>query len=193
MNLFARRGDPHLLAVSMIGVKMGDRAAFVGCAHGGRLAAVAARVGLSGRAVAIVPDRASAERVSKGAVQVGVLVDVEVAPPTALPLEPASIDLAVVDDTTGLLGLMPHTEQVASVQELARILRPGGRAVVVGASPRAGLRGLLAGAQSQPPFVGSRVANQTLEAHGFGIVRTLAEREGLVFVEGIKPRSTKGP
>jgi SAM-dependent methyltransferase len=192
MNLFARRGDPHLLAVSMIGVKMGDRAAFVGCAHGGRLAAVAARIGLSGRAVAIVPDRASAERVGKGAAQVGVLVEIEVAPPTALPLEPASIDLAVVDDTSGLLGLMPHGEQVASVQELARVLRPGGRAVLVGASPRAGLRGLLTGAQGQAPFVGSEVANQTLEAHGFGIVRTLAEREGLIFVEGIKPRTTKG-
>ncbi len=176
----------------MIGVKMGDRAAFVGCAHGGRLAAVAARVGLSGRAVAIVPDRASAERVSKGAAQVGVLVEIEVAPPTQLPLEPASIDLAVLDDTNGLLGLMPHGEQVASVRELARILRPGGRAVLVGVSSRAGLRSLLTGAQSQPPFVGSEVANQTMEANGFGIVRTLAEREGLVFVEGIRPRGMKG-
>lgn len=192
MNPFVRRGDPHLLAVSMIGVKMGDRAAFVGCAHGGRLAAVAARVGLSGRAVAIVPDRASAERVSKGAAQVGVLVEIEVAPPTQLPLEPASINLAVLDDTNGLLGLMPHGEQVASVRELARILRPGGRAVLVGVSSRAGLRSLLTGAQSQPPFVGSEVANQTMEANGFGIVRTLAEREGLVFVEGIRPRGMKG-
>ena len=32
-----------------------------------------------------------------------------------------------------------------------------------------------------------------LEANGFGIVRTLAEREGLVFVEGLKPRTPVTP
>ena len=51
-----RRDDPHLLVVGMTGVRMGDRVAQVGCAHGGRLAAVASKVGLSGRAVAFVPD-----------------------------------------------------------------------------------------------------------------------------------------
>src|SRR3954468_5290803 len=56
MNPFTRRAETHLLAVSMTGVKMGDRVAFVGCAHGGRLAAIASKVGLSGRAVAVVPD-----------------------------------------------------------------------------------------------------------------------------------------
>ena len=189
MNPFARRGDPHLLAVSMTGVKMGERVAFVGCAHGGRLAAVAAKVGLSGRAVAIVPDRASAERVRKGAAQAGVLVEIEVASPTELPIEDASIDLAVVDDTSGLLGLMHLDERVVSVRELARILRPAGRAILIGTAPRAGLRRLLTGAQSGPPFAASGAANQALEADGFGGVRTLAEREGLVFVEGIKPRA----
>jgi hypothetical protein len=32
-------------------------------------------------------------------------------------------------------------------------------------------------------------ANRILEANGFGIVRILAEREGQVFIEGIKPRA----
>lgn len=192
MNPFARRGDPHLLAVSMTGVKMGDRVAFVGCAHGGRLAAVAAKVGLSGRAVAIVPDLASAERVRKGAARAGVLVEIEVASPTELPLEDASIDLAVVDDTNGLLGLMHADERGVSVRELARILRPAGRAILVGAAPRTGLGRLLTGtrgAQSEPPFAASGAANQALETDGFRSVRTLAERGGLVFIEGMKPRA----
>src|ERR1700704_3641452 len=106
LNPFARRSDPHLLAVSMTGVKMGDRVAFVGCAHGGRLAAVASKVGLSGRAVAIVPDGQAAELARKGAERVGVLVEIETASPTELPIEDASIDLAIVDDTGDLLGLM---------------------------------------------------------------------------------------
>ena len=106
MNPFTRRAEPHLLVVSMTGVKMGDRVAYVGCAHGGRLAAVAGKVGLSGRAVAVVPDDRSAARARKGAEEAGVLVEIEVAPPTALPLEDGAFDLAVVDDTAGLLGMM---------------------------------------------------------------------------------------
>ena len=51
--MFLKRGDPYLLIVGMTGVKMGDRVVFVGCAHGGRLAAVASKVGLSGSAVAM--------------------------------------------------------------------------------------------------------------------------------------------
>jgi ubiquinone/menaquinone biosynthesis C-methylase UbiE len=189
MNPFARRSDPHLLAVSMTGVKMGDRVAFVGCAHGGRLAAVASKVGLSGRAVAIVPDGQAAELARKGAESVGVLVEIETASPTDLPIEDATIDLAIVDDTGGLLGLMRAEQRVASVRELVRILRPGGRVIVVGAMPPAGLGKLLTRAPSGPAFTSTGEANNALEANGFGIVRTLAEREGLVFIEGIKPRA----
>jgi ubiquinone/menaquinone biosynthesis C-methylase UbiE len=188
MNPFVRRSDPHLLAVSMTGVKMGDRVAFVGCAHGGRLAAVAAKVGLSGGAQAIVPDGKAADLARTGAEQVGVLLEIDVAPPTALPIGDAGVDLAVVDDTGDLLGLMTAEERAASVRELVRILRPGGRVIVIGSVARTGLAGLLTRAPSAPSFAASGQANQALEAGGFGIVRTLAEREGLVFVEGIKPR-----
>ena len=44
LNPFVRRSDAHTLHVSMTGVKMGDRVAFIGCADGARLAAVAAVV-----------------------------------------------------------------------------------------------------------------------------------------------------
>ena len=192
LNPFTRRTDPHLLAVSMTGVKMGDRVAFVGCADGGRLAAVAAKVGLSGRAVAIMPDASAAELARKGAEQLGVLVETEVAPPAALPLEDGSIDLAVVDDTGDILGQMSADERAASVRELARVLRPGGRVILFGSVPRDGLAKLLAPGPARRSFAATSDANQTLAANGFGIVRTLAERDGLVFVEGIKPRA-KGP
>src|SRR5262245_14230761 len=98
-----RREEPFMLVVGMTGVKMGDEFAQVGCAHGGRFAAVAAKVGLTGRTVAVVPDEASAVRARKGAEQAGVLVDIEIAPPSTLPLHDASFDLAILDDTGGLL------------------------------------------------------------------------------------------
>src|SRR5262249_25122779 len=102
-NRFAKREAPYPLVVGMTGVKLGDRFVQVGCANGGPLAAIAAKVGLSGRAMAVVPDEASAMRARKAAANAGVLVEVEVAPSTKLPLEDASVDVAIVDDMAGAL------------------------------------------------------------------------------------------
>ncbi len=57
----------------MTGVKLGDQVMQFGCADGGPLAAVAAKVGLSGRAVAAVADDAAAARTQKAAAKAGVL------------------------------------------------------------------------------------------------------------------------
>jgi len=182
---FRRRDDPYMVPVRMTGVKMGDRVAFVGCAHGGRLAAIAAKVGLSGRAVAVVPDEASAVRVRKGAADAGVLVEVEVTSPQAMPADPAAFDLAVIDDTGGLLATMPDGDRAATAREVFRVLRPGGRVIVIGGSPRSGLGGLFNRAPAAPALDPTPV----LEADGFKMVRSLGERDGLKFIEGIKPRS----
>jgi ubiquinone/menaquinone biosynthesis C-methylase UbiE len=186
--MFLKKADPHLLIVGMTGVKMGDKFVQVGCAHGGRLAAVAAKVGLSGRAAVVAPDESSAARAQKAAEEAGVLVEIEIGPPTRLPLPDDEFDLAVVDDTAGLFGTMRPEDRVAAIRELLRVLRGGGRVLVVGAVPRGGLGAVLSRTQSGPPFVASGDALKALEADGFKSVRTLAEREGLVFVEGIKPR-----
>src|SRR5919198_3469665 len=112
MAIWIKRQDPYLLVVSMTGVKMGDRLLQVGCAHGGRLAAVAAKVGLSGRAVAVVPDEPAATRAAKGAADAGVLVEIETAPPTQLPVDAGAFDVTVVDDTGDLVGSMPPEERI---------------------------------------------------------------------------------
>jgi len=181
---FRRRGDPHMLAVGMTGVKLGDRVVQIACPHGGRMAAVAAKVGLSGRAVAVVATEAEAARARKGAADAGVLVEVEVSPPTSLPLEADAFDLAVIDDTGGFLGALRAEERVATVREVHRVLRQGGRVLVIGAAARGGLGALFSRTHAGPPFDPS----PSLEADGFRSVRLLAEREGLTFVEAIKPR-----
>ena len=186
--MFLKKDNPYLLIVGMTGVKMGDTLVQIGCAHGGRLAAVAGKVGLSGRAVVAAPDEASANRARKAAEDAGVLVEIEVAPPTRLPLPDDEFDLAVADDTAGLFGSLRAEDRVTAVRELLRVLRPGGRVLVIGSMPRGGLGAVLSRTQHGPPFVASGDATRTLEADGFRSVRRLAEREGLVFVEGIKPR-----
>src|SRR3954452_17450439 len=123
--MFLKRQDPYLLMVGMAGVKLGDELLQVGCAHGGRLGAIAAKVGLSGRAVAVVPDEAAAARARKGAADAGVLVEVETAPPTQPPLDDGAFDLVVIDDAGGFLGSMPADARGTTVPEVQRILRPG--------------------------------------------------------------------
>jgi len=186
--MFLKRDTPYALIVGMTGVKMGDRLLHVGCPHGARMAAVAAKVGLSGRVVVVAPDESAAAQARKGAAAAGVLVDLEVAPPTKLPVDQAAFDLVVVDDTAGLLGAAGPEERVASIREVQRALRGGGRVMIIGAAPRSGLAGILPHGPDGPPFVASGGAGKALEADGFTSVRILATREGLVFLEGIKPR-----
>jgi ubiquinone/menaquinone biosynthesis C-methylase UbiE len=182
--LFRRREDPHKLFLGMTGAVLGDRVLQIGCAHGGRLAALARKVGLTGRAVAIVSDEQSAARARKGAEDAGVLIEIEVAPPGRLPVEDNAFDLAVIDDTAGLFATLRAEERVNTVRELVRALRPGGRVMVVGAAPRGGLGALLARGSASAPFD----PVPSLAADGFRSARTLAEREGLIFSEAMKPR-----
>ena len=181
LNPFARRTDAHALAVGMAGVKMGDRVAQIFCADGARLAAIASKVGLSGGAAAYVEDEAAAGRVRKGAEQQGVLIEIEIAPPTRLPAGDDSFDLVMVDDAAGALAMLDEHQRAAALREARRIVRPGGRVMLIGAGTPTGFLKRAPAAQRY-----DRIA--VLKAEGFSSVRELADREGLVFVEAVKPR-----
>ncbi|HUR35420.1 MAG TPA: methyltransferase domain-containing protein [Vicinamibacterales bacterium] len=184
MFSFRRKSNPYLLIVGMTGVKMGDRMLQVGCSDGGALAAVAAKVGLSGRAVAIVPDISTAVRARRGAERAGVLVEVDVAPATELPVTDADFDLVVVDGGTGWFAAADASSRTAVIREAIRILKPGGRVLVISALPPTGLAAWLGRGPGGPAFD----ATPDLEAGGCRFVRVLGEREGLRFAEGLKAR-----
>lgn len=188
-NRFAKRDAPYPLVVGMTGVKLGDRVLQIGCSNGGPLAAIASKVGLSGRALVFVPDQAAMARAQKAAANLGVLVEIELNTSARLPVDDAAFDLVIVDDAAGTFSAMRPEERAATIREAARVVRPGGRAMIIGATPPQGLSALLSRGPAVPSMAISGEAATALEAEGFRGARTLAEREGLIFVEGIRPRS----
>jgi ubiquinone/menaquinone biosynthesis C-methylase UbiE len=186
MLSFRGKSNPYMLIVGMTGVKMGDRLLQIGCSDGGALAAVAAKVGLSGRALAVVPDAAGAARVRKGAERQGVLVDTEISASSTLPAGDADFDLVVIDDAQGQFAASGGEQQLATVREAIRVLKPGGRLLVISGLPATGLAAMFGRGSDAPPFDATGV----LETGGCRFVRLLAEREGLRFVEGTKARTT---
>ena len=182
LNPFVRAGTPHALVLGMTGVKMGDQLAQIGCGHAGRLGAVAGKVGLSGRAVAYASDEAAAARARKGGEEAGALIEIELNPPSRLPSDNNVFDLVVIDETDHTIATLPEPQRTAMLREAHRIVRPGGRVMIVAPGTQTGLRAWLGGS----PASYDRVA--ALETERFRSARVLADREGLMFVEAVKPR-----
>ena len=168
MGIFRRsQGEP--LAVTMTGVKLGDRFLSLGVRDPKLIAALAVKQGLTGRAAAVDAD---ATRVAEGGRALeaeGALVEVLQAPWGVLPFSASSFDVAVARD---VLSILDAGDRRGLVGEAARVLRGGGRLVVIESTRR------------------RRVDPQELIAAltgaGFAAVRVLAEAEYTLFVEGIK-------
>jgi ubiquinone/menaquinone biosynthesis C-methylase UbiE len=163
----------------MTGVKLGERVLLAGCRDARLVVALGARSGMSGHVVAIDPDEQALHAVRTAAERAGVLIEVERAPLSMMPFETGSFDLVVVGSTTGAVTL---AETGATFAEIARVLRPGGRAVVVQLAPRGGVVGSVqttVGATSAPNDLRAAMVNAGLKG-----VRVLAERDHLQFFEG---------
>jgi ubiquinone/menaquinone biosynthesis C-methylase UbiE len=184
MRFLRRGGDPYAFAATMIGVKMGDRLLQAGCGDGGLLAALAAKVGLTGRACGVDDSPEALARAQAAADRAGVLVELQRASYGSLPFDPHSFDVAIVHD---VLRKQAAEARAPTAAGIVGLLRPGGRCIVVDTAPRGGLGALLGGGAKPDPLY---VPEDLLRAAGCKAVRRLAEREGLVFVEGVKGRDT---
>ncbi|MCM3880612.1 MAG: methyltransferase domain-containing protein [Vicinamibacterales bacterium] len=188
MAFFRRSGEKHDLAIAMTGIKLGDRYLQIGCSDSSLLAAVGSKVGLSGRACALVFTDTDATRARRGAEAGGMLLEIETSDnPNTLPFEDASFDLVVVDNQEAWLSNMRPEHRVACLQQAFRALAPRGRIVVLEQGARAGLGALLRSRPaSDPHYQSSGGAVTALKAEGFKSVRQLAERDGLSFFEGVR-------
>lgn len=186
MKLFKKLGGPHDLAVSMVGLKLGDRLLQIGCGDGGIAAALAAKVGLTGRASAVDATAEGVARGERGAARGGVLVEVQQASYGALPFEDEGFDVVVAYD---VIASMEPNERARTLRETRRVLRPGGRVVVIESVPGGGIGALFTRPPRDVRNAESGGTEAALKTEGFLAVRTLVERAGLRFVEGVTPRT----
>lgn len=182
LRLFFRTpGEP--LAVAMAGVKMGDRLLMIGCGDPLLVARLAVKTGLTGRAFAIDARPALAAAAEATAPREGALIETAVAPWSALPLEPGSFDVAVVRH---VFGDISPAERAACAADVHRVLRPGGRCLVIDPAEPTGLARFLR-RPSSPEYLAAGGALPVLEQAGFRAARLLAAREALVFTEAARP------
>lgn len=167
------------LVVTMAGVRMGDRLLVIGCDAPKAIAQLALKPGLTGRTCLVDDDAARVDRASALAESEGALVESQTAPVTAVPYESASFDVVVVHH---LLARIDAGQRAACVAEAARVVRPGGRCVIIQPLRRGGLAGLFGATHG----LTAAEVETLLSAAGFRAVHTLAERDGLLFAEGAK-------
>lgn len=168
------------IADAIAGVKPGDRVLVAGTDNVNLAAGIATRAGLNGRVVALAPTREAAAARVATLEREGGLAEPLAAPLNMLPLDSATFDVAVAEET---LMALEDVDRRGAIAELFRILRPGGRLLWIERQPRGGL--FKAAPDSRRLAPASDRARMLSEA-GFRGVRTLAEADGRVYVEGIK-------
>jgi len=180
---FLRKSSLERLPVSMTGVRMGERALQIGLDDPSLVGAIAAKVGLSGHAAVAVRDEREAARARSAADKAGVLLDVRVTPLTTLPFDDESLDVIVVHAAEGVLLAFGSDTLPAVLNEGRRVLRSGGRLVIVeGASDT----GVLSKVRPKPRLGETAPVVAAVSAAGFRAARLLAEHEGYRFTEGLK-------
>lgn len=179
MRMFLRRStlarDP--LPVAMSGVRLGERLLQIGVDDPAVLGPLAAKPGLTGESAVVVPDEAAAVIVRRGVAETGALVNVRVHALDRLPHDDDTFDVTVVHARR---GLPPDADRLFA--ECRRILRPGGRIVILEMGTPTGLQKLLS---RKTPADAAETTLQRLERAGFRAARLLGDGDGYRFIEGL--------
>ena len=174
------------LAVAMSGVRSGERVLQIDMDDPAVAAGIAAKTGISGEAVLVVGDDDAAVQAQRAAKRIDEVLNIRVVPFTDLPFETGAFDAVVVHNVGGRFSAAATRDGI--LREIQRVLRGGGRLVVLDAGPTGGLPALLGRApRLDPQYAAAGGSVAVLEAAGFRPVRLLAERDGYRFTEGLRP------
>lgn len=175
-------GEP--LAVSMAGIKLGDRLLVIGCGDPMLIARLASKTGLTGRAAAVDARENGAADAAAAAVREGVLLETFTAPWNALPLDSDSFDVVVIRN------VLPHLDAAKRawcLVEAHRVLRPGGRCLVIDGTAKKGILRIGRSDEVVNDYALAGGPAEILTQQGFKAARVLTERDGLLFAEAVKP------
>jgi SAM-dependent methyltransferase len=175
------------IPVTMSGIRMGERLLQVGVDDPAVAGALAAKVGLSGSAAAVAADATGAEKARASAAEAGVLMDVQTSSLHALPHADDAFDVVVIHSVGGLLPRLDVDTRAALARESRRVLRPGGRLVVIEPGTARGMSAMLGrAARPDPDYSAGGGTLALLEAAGFRPVRVVGDVDGFTFIEGLK-------
>lgn len=190
MRMFLRKStvgrDP--LVIAMSGVRMGERLLQIGVDDPAELGALASKVGMSGHSAVTTLDDQSAGRARAGVAEGAALADVTVTHNGDLSYEADTFDVVVVHGLNNLLASLSTEVRMRLLSQLRYVTRPGGRVIVTEPGERSGLKAMFAPARKRDERYeqgGGTLA--ALQDAGFRPVRLLADREGIRFIEGLKP------
>jgi hypothetical protein len=160
----------------MIGAKPGNRIAIVGATDPALCAQLGLVAGLNGQAVVFDEDLDARRRIEAAAATAGTLIEFDQATPGALSANSDHFDVAVLMVP---LAALDTRARAAAVDEAMRVIRPGGRIIVVDGAKRRGLFGL----GSRPVRVAADELLALLAAAGGRAQRQLMDAEGVAFYE----------
>ena len=147
----------------MTAVKIGSSVLLIGGSDPGLIAALAKTVGLSGHACALAQTDEAAEAFTKAAAADGVLVDVSVGPVRAFPYDPDRFDVVVLKDA---IGSMRAYDRVLCLQQALRVLRAGGRCLVIEQDRPRGSRGVALETRLRQRLHGQRGRHRGTQGRG---------------------------
>ena len=134
----------------MSGVKLADRLLVLGGSDTALIGALAGKAGLTGRTVVVDASPAVTSASATAVERDGHLIESFTAPWSMLPFDPHAFDVVVVRD---VLNALSPEERLRCAQEVHRVLRPGGRAVVIEGKTQSLLGGLLGATPPVDPRV----------------------------------------
>jgi ubiquinone/menaquinone biosynthesis C-methylase UbiE len=183
MPIFRQGPSAHQTSLAMIGAKAGDEVLVIGAGDAALAAEIARVTGLNGRLVVVDRAEGARARVEAAAGRAGALVEFEDAPPTMLPIDPDSYRIVVIANR---LSSLAGSDRAGCCAEACRVLKPGGRLVVIDGARRPGIFGLFS---QQSATIAEEEVLTLLARSGARAGRRLAAVDAVAYYEALKPRA----